>query len=63
VPVSALLPGFAHDSVVDEGTHFIGKPFSATDLARTVREVIDSIVEEVPIVCEEAVNTDTRDNT
>jgi hypothetical protein len=49
--------------VVDEGTHFIGKPFSATDLARTVREVIDSIVEEVPIVCEEAVNTDTRDNT
>jgi PAS domain S-box-containing protein len=32
---------FVHNGVVDEGTHFIGKPFTATDLAHKVREVLD----------------------
>jgi len=55
--------GFAHDSVVDEGTHFIGKPFSATDLARKLREVLDSVIAEGPNVCEQAVNPDPLNNT
>jgi PAS domain S-box-containing protein len=39
---------FVHNGMVDEGTHFIGKPFSATDLARKVREVLDSVIEDFP---------------
>jgi PAS domain S-box-containing protein len=31
----------AHRGVLDEGVHFIGKPFSAGDLAAKVREVLD----------------------
>ena len=48
-----------HNGVVDEGTHFIGKPFSATDLARKVREVLDRDIEDFADVYEQAVNTDT----
>jgi PAS domain S-box-containing protein len=33
---------FVHHGVVDEGTHFIGKPFTATDITRKVRRVLDS---------------------
>ena len=33
---------FVHNGVIDEGTHFIGKPFCATDLAHKVREVLDT---------------------
>ncbi len=32
---------FVHNGVVDEGTHFIAKPFTTTDLAHKVREVLD----------------------
>ncbi len=32
---------FIHHGVVDEGVHFIGKPFTTTDLAHKVREVLD----------------------
>ena len=54
---------FVHNGVVDEGTHFIGKPFSGTDLARKVREVLDRVIEDVPDVYEQAVTTDAKGNT
>jgi hypothetical protein len=54
---------FLHDGVVDEGTHFIAKPFGGTDLARKVREVLDMVNEDVPDVYEQAVNTDAKGNT
>jgi len=31
-----------HHGVLDEGTQFIGKPFSVMELTRKVREVLDS---------------------
>jgi len=31
-----------HRGVLDEGVHFLGKPFSRDELARTVREVLDA---------------------
>ena len=31
----------AHRGVLSEGTHFIQKPFSPSDLARKVRDVLD----------------------
>ncbi len=31
-----------HHGVLDDGTHFIGKPFSPADLTRMVRQVLDS---------------------
>ena len=30
-----------HHGVLDAGTHFLGKPFSAADLTQKVREVLD----------------------
>jgi PAS domain S-box-containing protein len=43
------MSGYADDAILHHGTlapgtHFIGKPFSAVDLARKVREVLDSSV-------------------
>jgi len=32
----------AHQGILDEGVHFIKKPFSQNDLAAKIREVIDS---------------------
>jgi hypothetical protein len=32
---------FIHHGVVDEGMQFIGKPFTGTELARKVRNVLD----------------------
>ena len=34
-----------HHGVLDAGTHFIGKPFSAADITRKVREVLDTQVD------------------
>jgi hypothetical protein len=31
-----------HHGTLDPGTHFVAKPFNAADLARKVREVLDS---------------------
>ena len=33
----------AHQGVLDEGVNFIQKPFSTTDLAAKIREVLDKI--------------------
>jgi two-component system cell cycle sensor histidine kinase/response regulator CckA len=33
---------FVHNGVVDEGTHFIGKPFTAVDITQKVRSVLDA---------------------
>ncbi|MBI5510882.1 MAG: PAS domain S-box protein [Deltaproteobacteria bacterium] len=37
-----------HHGVLDPGTQFIGKPFSAADLVRKVRETLDSVHEPGP---------------
>jgi hypothetical protein len=31
-----------HKGILDPGTQFIGKPFSAVDLTRKVREMLDT---------------------
>ena len=41
---------FVHNGAVDEGINFIGKPFSATDMARKVREVLDGVIKDIPDV-------------
>jgi CheY-like chemotaxis protein len=51
---------FVHNGVVDDGTPFIGKPFGATDMARKIREVLDSVVGDIPDVYEQAINTDAK---
>jgi len=33
----------AHHGVLDEGIHFINRPFSKQDLAAKIREVLDEI--------------------
>jgi PAS domain S-box-containing protein len=39
---------FIHHGVVDEGTHFIGKPFTATDITRKIRGVLDNDFNDIP---------------
>jgi len=39
---------FVHHGVVDEGTHFIGKPFTATDVTQKIRSVLDSDFNNIP---------------
>jgi two-component system cell cycle sensor histidine kinase/response regulator CckA len=39
---------FVHHGVIDEGTYFISKPFSATDLTQKVRTVLDSELNSIP---------------
>jgi DNA-binding NtrC family response regulator len=36
-----------HHGVVDEGTHFIGKPFTATDIVHKIRMVLDSDINDI----------------
>ena len=39
---------FVHHGVVDEGTHFIGKPFTATDIVQKIRMVLDCDSQNIP---------------
>ena len=39
---------FVHHGVVEEATHFIGKPFTATDITRKVRRVLDIHFNSIP---------------
>jgi two-component system, cell cycle sensor histidine kinase and response regulator CckA len=48
-----FMSGYTDDAIVkhgvlDEGTHFIGKPFSPADLTRMVRRVLDSETTSAP---------------
>jgi FixJ family two-component response regulator len=49
---------FVHHGVVDEGTHFIGKPFTATDMTRKVRSVLDNDFDNIPDGHEQALKAD-----
>jgi len=49
---------FVHHGVVDEGTHFIGKPFTATDITRKVRDVLDNDFDNIPDGHEQALKAD-----
>jgi len=46
---------FIHNGVVDEGTHFIGKPFTATEVTRKIRSVLDSDFDNIPDGHEQAI--------
>jgi CheY-like chemotaxis protein len=46
---------FVHNGVVDEGTHFIGKPFTATDVTRKIRSVLDGDFDNISDRHEQAV--------
>ena len=48
---------FVHNGTIDEGTHFIGKPFTPTELTSKVREVLDCGSNNHADVYEQAVNT------
>jgi FixJ family two-component response regulator len=39
---------FVHHGVVDEGTHFISKPFTATSIVQKIRSVLDCDIDNVP---------------
>jgi two-component system cell cycle sensor histidine kinase/response regulator CckA len=45
---------FVHHGVVDEGTHFIGKPFTATDIVHKIRSVLDYDINDIPDSQEQA---------
>jgi PAS domain S-box-containing protein len=49
---------FVHHGVVDEGTHFIGKPFTATDIAHKIRSVLDHDINHIPDRQEHALMAD-----
>jgi two-component system, cell cycle sensor histidine kinase and response regulator CckA len=53
---------FVHHGVVDEGTHFISKPFTATDLPQKVRSVLDSEPNNTPDGHEQALTADAVAN-
>jgi len=59
------MSGYADDAIVqhgvlETGTHFLGKPFTADDLTRKVREVLDSGVTNLADGHEEAVEPDAE---
>jgi signal transduction histidine kinase len=49
-----------HQGTLDPGTHFIAKPFSAADLTRKVREVLDSTIADPADGHEQAAKADTK---
>ena len=48
-----------HHGVLDAGTHFIGKPFSAADLAQKVRDVLDGGTPDVADEHDQAMEADS----
>jgi response regulator RpfG family c-di-GMP phosphodiesterase len=48
---------FVHHGVVDEGTYFLSKPFTATDIAQKVRAVLDNDHNSIPDGHEQALST------
>ena len=46
---------FVHHGVVDEGTYFLSKPFTATDITQKVRAVLDSDFGTIPDGDEQAI--------
>ena len=49
---------FVHHGVVDEGMNFIGKPFTATDIAHKIRSVLDLDINNIPDGQEHALKAD-----
>jgi PAS domain S-box-containing protein len=53
---------FIHNGMIDEGTNFIGKPFTPTELERKVREVLDEDTGAPSDLREQALATDSLVN-
>ena len=49
---------FVHHGVVDEGTYFLSKPFTATDITQKVRAVLDSEFNSIPDGREQGLSDD-----
>jgi PAS domain S-box-containing protein len=49
---------FVHHGVVDEGTYFLSKPFTATDITQRVRAVLDSDCNSIPDGHEQALTAE-----
>ena len=49
---------FVHHGAVDEGTYFLSKPFTATDITQKVRAVLDSDLNGVPDEHEQALSAE-----
>ncbi len=53
--IGFCMNAIGHRGVLDAGTHFLAKPFTAADLARRVREVLDGGIANIAVQHESAV--------